>query len=160
MNDDNSTFGKKHKLHYGLIAHYGTINKYSAQLTGMTEEDRHLFRQSLVQGMMNNQTDSKQGQTPLLYLEVVYTPEFDGYLGDLRRFLQVEYDENKAIRKLDEVQVDFSKLSTVILEMKEKGYVDKVVAWVHPFVEKTAFSQLPPYEVIDLWASIPVFVEA
>ena len=31
----------------------------------MTEEDRNIFRRALVQGMMANQTDSKQGQEPL-----------------------------------------------------------------------------------------------
>src|SRR5690606_22892194 len=44
MNEDNSTFGKKHKIHYALVAHYGTINKYSAAKTGMTVQDRDIFR--------------------------------------------------------------------------------------------------------------------
>jgi CRISPR-associated protein Csh2 len=54
MNDDNSTFGKTHQIHYGLIAHYGTINKFSARKTGMSEEDLTIFRKALVQSMMNN----------------------------------------------------------------------------------------------------------
>ncbi|MCF6094007.1 type I CRISPR-associated protein Cas7 [Microaerobacter geothermalis] len=154
MNDDASNFGKKHKLYYALIAHYGTINKYSAKLTGMTETDRQLFRKSLVQGMMSNQTDSKQGQTPLFYLEVIYQPEFDGYLGDLRRFLTVTYDEQKSIRGLHDLQVDFTQLSKTIEEMKKKDYIDMVVGWVHPFADMNHIKNLPKYEMVDLWAPI------
>lgn len=154
MNDDNSTFGKKYKLYYALVAHYGTFNKYSAKLTGMTEQDRDLFRKSLVQGLMNNQTDSKQGQDPLFYLEIVYKPEFDGYLGDLRRFLDVEFDENKPIRKMEDLEVNFEKLTNAINEMKENGYIEKVLGWRHPFTHNNSLVDIPEYEKIDLWAPI------
>ncbi|WP_227761729.1 CRISPR-associated protein [Zhaonella formicivorans] len=152
MNDDNSTFGKKYKIYYGLIAHCGTINKYSAELTGMTFVDREIFRKALVQGMMSNQTDSKQGQTPLFYLEILYKPEFDGYLGDLRRFLQVSYDANKAIRKLEDLKVDFSNMTATINKMKRDGYIERVVGWVHPFASKDNLMNMPSYELVDLWA--------
>lgn len=153
MNDDNSTFGKKYKLYYALIAHYGTINKYNAKLTGMTEQDRELFRKSLVQGIMANQTDSKQGQDPLFYIEVLYKPEFDGYLGDLRRFIDVTHKED-GIRGIDDVTLDFSRLNDVIEDMNQRGYVDKVIGWKHPFVKKEHLINLPEYEEIDLWAPI------
>jgi CRISPR-associated protein Csh2 len=156
MNDDNSTFGKKYKLYYALVAHYGTINKYSAELTGMTEKDRDLFRKALVQGLMNNQTDSKQGQEPLFYLEILYKPEFDGYLGDLRRFLDVSYKEGP-IRGLEDLTLNFNRLDAVIKELKGKGYVDQVVGWIHPFADKEHLINLPEYEEVDLWA--PIIVE-
>lgn len=152
MNEDSSTFGKKYKLYYALIAHYGTINKYNAKLTGMTEEDRDVFRKALVQGLMANKTDSKQGQDPLFYFEIIYKPEFDGYLGDLRRFLDADY--NDVIRDLDDVKVDFSRLKDVVEDMKDRGYIDKVIGWRHPFVEKENFLNLPEYEEVDLWAPI------
>jgi CRISPR-associated protein Csh2 len=154
MNDDSSTFGKKHKLYYALNAHYGTINKYNAKRTGMTEQDKILFQKSLVQGMMSNQTDSKQGQTPMFYLEVVYKPEFDGYLGDLRRFLQVSYQEKKAIRSLEDLTVDFSNLNSAIETMKQSGYVEKVIGWVHPLVNDKNLTNMPQFEKIDLWEPI------
>lgn len=153
MNDDNSTFGKKYKLYYALISHYGTINKNNAKLTGMTEEDRELFRKALVQGIMANQTDSKQGQEPVFYLEAMYKPEFDGYLGDLRRFIDVSYDD-KAIRSIDDIKVDFSRLSSALEEMKKKGYIEKVIGWEHPFVKKEQLINLPQYEKVDLWEPI------
>jgi len=153
MNDDNSTFGKKHKVHYALVAHYGTINKFSARKTGMTENDREIFRKALVQGMMNKQTDSKQGQMPLLYLETLYKEDFDGYLGDLRRFINVDYDEQKAIRSIQDLKIDFSSLAEVVSYMKNKQYIETVIAWINPFVKPEAL-ELPPYEIIDLWERI------
>lgn len=152
MNDDNSTFGKKYKLYYALVAHYGTINKYNAQRTGMTEEDRELFRKSLVQSIMSNQTDSKQGQEPLFYLEILYKEDFDGYLGDLRRFIDISYGEN--IRSIEDLTVDFSRLNTALDEMKKKGYIDKVIGWEHPFASKEQLINMPQYEEVDLWAPI------
>lgn len=157
MNDDSSTFGKKYKLYYALIAHYGTINKYNAERTGMTEEDRVLFRKALIQSIMFNQTDSKQGQEPLLYLEILYNKEFDGYLGDLRRFLNTRYDD-KPIRKLKDLIVDFGKLDSIIKEMKNKGYIEKVIGWMHPLVDKDHLINIPQYEEVDLWE--PIKVEA
>lgn len=131
MNDDSSTFGKKYKVHYALVAHSGTINKYSASLTGMTENDREMFRRALVQGMLSNQTDSKQGQEPLVFLEVIYKPDFDGYLGDLRRFIKTTWKE--PVRKLDEVALDFSELENIINNNK---YIEKVIIWTNPLYTK------------------------
>lgn len=131
MNDDSSTFGKEYKLHYALIAHYGTVNKFAALKTGMSDRDKELFRKALVQGMMNNLTDSKQGQTPLLYLEIEYDEDFDGYLGDLRRFIKVS-ELNQGIRSLNDLAVDFSELIKVLEDLKGKGYVKNICQWVHP----------------------------
>ncbi|TCS78787.1 CRISPR-associated protein [Tepidibacillus fermentans] len=159
MNDDASTFGKKHKLYYALITHYGTMNKYSAKLTGMTEQDREIFRKALIQGIMNNQTDSKQGQSPLFYLEIIYAKDFDGYIGDLRRFIQVHYNEEKSIREIHHLTIDFSKLSSVIEEMKKNGYIDNVVGWFHPYVDDSIFRHMPEYVSLDLWQPIANKVE-
>jgi CRISPR-associated protein Csh2 len=156
MNDDNSTFGKKHKVHYACVAHYGTINKYSANKTGMTSQDRDIFRKALVQGMMANQTDSKQGQTPLCYLEIVYQPSFDGYLGDLRRFLEIQTDGDRPIRSLSDVRVDFAELSAAIEEMRRFGYVDRVIGWLHPFADRHQLVNLPTFESVDLWEQLTV----
>lgn len=152
MNEDSSTFGKKYKLYYALIAHYGTINKYSAILTGMTENDKDIFRKALVQGIMANKTDSKQGQDPMFYLEIIYKPEFDGYLGDLRRFLEIRYTD--IIRDLDDVKVDFKKLTDAIEDMKGRDYIDKVIGWKHPYLTKENLLNLPTYEELDLWEPI------
>jgi CRISPR-associated protein Csh2 len=160
MNEDSSTFGKKYKVYYALVAHYGTMNKYSAKLTGMTEEDRDLFRHALVQGLMTNQTDSKQGQEPLFYLEIVYKPEYDVYLGDLRRFVDVK--ENKeddasrevTIRSLNDLTVDFHGLNQVITDLKDKGYIEKVIGWIHPVAQEGRLLNIPAFDPVDLWEPI------
>jgi CRISPR-associated protein Csh2 len=138
MNDDSSTFGKKHKVYYALVAHHGIINKYAALKTGMTDTDRDLFRKALVQGMLNNQTDSKQGQEPLLYLEVMYKPEFDGYLGDLRRFIKVtwagkEKEDNIhiPIRSFDNLSLDFTGLQAIA----NSDYVKQIIIWMNPIIK-------------------------
>lgn len=155
MNEDNSTFGKKHKIHYGLIMHAGTINKFSAKLTGMTERDQELFRSSLVQGMLMNQTDSKQGQTPLFYLEIQYTPEFDGFLGDLRRFIDVEpFKEDQPIRSLSDLTINDDRLVDAVRQMKEAGYIDQVIGWFHPVLNVKEYLSLNIDVVIDLWAPV------
>lgn len=154
MNDDNSTFGKKYKLHYALIAHYGTINKYAAKQTGMSDTDRDIFRKAIVQSIMANQTDSKQGQEPLLYLEIVYKPEFDGYLGDMRRFIDAKYDKKEAIRSINNITVDFDRLKKTVEEMKRKGYIEKIVGWKHPFAKEGQLINMPEYKEMDLWAPI------
>ncbi|MEA4964045.1 type I CRISPR-associated protein Cas7 [Lutispora sp.] len=154
MNEDSSTFGKKYKLHYALIAHYGTINKYSARQTGMSKEDRDLFRKAIVQSIMANQTDSKQGQEPLLYLEIVYKPDFDGYLGDLRRFIDAKPHKEEAIRSINDITVDFDRLRETVKEMNGKGYIEKIVGWKHPFAKEEHLINMPEYEEMDLWAPI------
>jgi CRISPR-associated protein Csh2 len=154
MNEDNSTFGKKHKLYYGLFMHSGTVNKYAAKLTGMTDQDLQLFRKALVQGMMQNQTDSKQGQTPLFYLEIQYTPEFDGFIGDIRKYVSVSYDENKPIRSLGDLNLSFDVLQNVIQELKNRGYIRKVVGWHHPIGNYRQAFQFEFDEIVDLWQPV------
>jgi len=154
MNDDNSTFGKTHQIHYGLIAHYGTINKFSAKKTGMTEKDLNIFRKALVQSMMNNQTSSKKGQTPLAYFEICYKDSFDGYIGDLRRFIKVKYDEPKAIRNMKDLTIDLDSFEAIVKELDK--YIEKIIVWKHPML-KTSDSfnlNIPNIEPIDLLETI------
>jgi len=153
MNEDSSTFGKKYKLYYGHFAHYGTINKYAAQLTGMTDADHEVFCQALVQSMHNNQTDSKQGQTPQYYLEIVYKPEFDGYLGDLRRFVTIK-NEKENVRRWSDIKVNFAELDAKIKIMRDKGFVEEVRAWIHPSVETAQMVNFPEHQSIELLAPI------
>jgi CRISPR-associated protein Csh2 len=153
MNDDNSTFGKNYKIHYGLIAHYGVINKYSAEMTGMTEKDKEYFGKAIVQGMINNQTCSKQGQDPLLFIEIEYKESFDGYIGDLRRFINIDFQKNIAIRQISDLKVDFTPLANVINNLEEQ--IERIFIWQNPFQkEKCNFINLPSGDSIDLLATL------
>lgn len=148
MNDDNSTFGKMYKAHYAMVAHSGTVNKYASIKTRLTEDDLDIFRRGLIQAMMNNQTHSKQGQQPLLYLEVVYDEKFDGYIGDLRRFIDVETKKDEAIRKVDDVTVDFKRLTDEVEKLKSLGYIKDVLLWKGYFTD--SFLNLPNAKELDL----------
>lgn len=146
--EGNSTFGKMHKAEYAMIAHSGSMNKFSAAKTRLTEKTADLLPKVLVQSMMSHQTHSKQGQQPLLYLEVEYAEEFDGFLGDLRRYLDVTLHKDYAIRSSDDLTVDFARLSEVISQWKQQGYIKAVRAWKSPLNVK--FENLPEYEALDL----------
>ncbi len=151
MNDDASTFGKIYKAEYAMIAHCGSVNKFAAEKTGLTEDDVKLFSKALVQSMMNNLTHSKQGQQPLLYLEVEYSDTFDGYLGDLRRFMKVTTKKDYGIRAMEDVEVDFSLLSDVVKQYQKKGYISNVRIWKSPLAD---FKNLPEAEELNLLETI------
>lgn len=156
MNEDNSTFGKMYKLHYALIAHSGTINKFAAIKTRMTEGDKDVFRKAIVQSLYNNLTHSKQGQQPLLYLEVEYAEGYDGYLGDLRRFIEVQHKEEN-IRRQEDVTIDFSKLKEAIAQFKKKDYIKDVYLWKGLLAQNLIhLPEDPEVKVIDLLASLEV----
>lgn len=150
MNDGNSTFGKMYKAHYAMVAHSGTVNKYAAEKTRLTEADYELFRKALVQSMMNNLTHSKQGQQPLLYLEVTYADDFDGYLGDLRRFVNVKYKKEGNFRSQEDLVLDFSPLNQAAQDMKK--YIKKIAVWKSPLFR--SYENLPEGEDLDLISPI------
>ncbi len=122
MNDDESTFGKDYRVYYSLLAFNGTINKYAAKTTGLTDNDVKLFRSSIWESMPALPTRSKLNQYPKLYVEIIYNEKFsNGYFGDLRNFVSVKPISNleyKQIRKLNDLEVNFNKLSELLRENK------------------------------------------
>jgi CRISPR-associated protein Csh2 len=131
MNDDNSTFGKDYRVHYSLLAFNGTINKFAAQSTGLTNTDVETFRDAIWNSVPSLPTRSKLNQYPKLYVEVVYNDGFyNGYLGDLRNYLKVvpnEGLEEKQIRRFDDLTLDLSALKTVLTENTGQGKAIKEV---------------------------------
>jgi CRISPR-associated protein Csh2 len=131
MNDDNSTFGKDYRVHYSLLAFNGTINKFAAQSTGLTNADVDTFRDAIWNSVPALPTRSKLNQYPKLYVEVIYNDGFyNGYLGDLRNYLKVapngDLDE-KPIRRFDDLTLDFSALQKVLTDNKGEGKAIKEV---------------------------------
>lgn len=125
MNDDNGTFGKDYRVHYSLLAFNGSINRYAAQTSGLTDEDVSLFRQALWDSIPALPTRSKLNQYPKLYVEVVYKDGVaNGQLGDLRGYVKttVKTDDEKAVRRLDDLTVDLSGLTRAIAENDAVDY--------------------------------------
>lgn len=124
MNDDSSTFGKDYRVHYSLLAFNGTINKYAAQSTGLTETDRTEFRKAIWESISALPTRSKLNQYPKLYLEVVYNEGFNnGHFGDLRQYvtLNSRKEDEREIRSTKDYTLDFSKLEQTIIDNKGEG---------------------------------------
>jgi CRISPR-associated protein Csh2 len=118
MNDDNSTFGKDYRVKYSLLAFHGSMNKYAAQTTGLTETDRQLFREALWNGIAASPTRSKLNQYPKMYLELVYNDGFhNGHFGDLRNLVSaIVKGEKKSqeVTSLSDLSLDFSLMENTL----------------------------------------------
>lgn len=118
MNDDNSTFGKDYRVYYSLLAFNGTMNKYAALTTGLTEIDKETFRDAIWQAVSANPTRSKQNQYAKFYLEITYNDGFsNGYFGDLRKYIDVK-PTTENVRGLQDLKIDFKKLEELIKNNK------------------------------------------
>ncbi|WP_143959727.1 CRISPR-associated protein [Litoribacter populi] len=143
MNDDNSTFGKDYRVHYSLLAFNGTINKYAAVGTGLSEEDLQLFRSSIWESIPSLPTRSKLNQYPKLYLEIVYNDGFhNGHFGDLRSFvatLPANGIDEKQVRKFSDLSLDLAALAKLISDNKGEGKpIKEVIIRTAPGVELLA----------------------
>jgi len=120
MNDNSSTFGKDYRVHYSLLAFNGTINKHAAIHTGLSNDDRTIFRKAIWDSVSALPTRSKLNQYPQLYLELVYNDGYsNGYFGDLRRYIDPKPGEN--VRKLGDVNINLGGLTILIEQNKGEG---------------------------------------
>lgn len=133
MNDGSSTFGKDYRLHYSLLAFNGTINRYAAKSTGLTEQDCGIFRKALWNAVSANPTRSKLNQYPQLYLEIVYNEGVsNGHFGDLRKYLVVK-SKNENVRGLNDLELDFSTLKQLIADNTGPNKaIKEVISQYHP----------------------------
>ncbi len=118
MNDGNSTIGKDYRVHYSLLAFVGSINKYAAVSTGLSENDLGEFRKAIWEAIPALPTRSKHNQYPKLYVEIVYNDGFyNGNFGDLRQYVSMKPKagiDEKQIRNFDDLDLDLSKLKALI----------------------------------------------
>jgi CRISPR-associated protein Csh2 len=125
MNDDSSTFGKDYRVHYSLLAFNGTINKFAAISTGLSDADRNEFRKAIWESIPALPTRSKLNQYPRLYVELVYNEGFNnGYFGDLRQHIKltdVKNQDEMKIRRSSDYTIDFSVLENFIKDNKGEG---------------------------------------
>ena len=139
MNDDSSTFGKDYRLHYSLLALNGTINKYAAKSTGLTNEDVEVFRDAIWKSIPATPTRSKLNQYPKLYVEVKYKEGVsNGQFGDLRNYIETKSKEgitDKQVRKFSDLVFDTSLLTTLLEENKD--VIEEVIIKTSPDVSLT-----------------------
>ena len=136
MNDDSSTFGKDYCVEYSLIAFNGTISKNMASKTDLTEKDIELFRESIIKSTGFSPTSSKANQRPLAYFEVQYKKEHDGFLGDLRNYIEFEKDSSqRIIRNRKDVKLNADKLKTLLSKPEISSKIEKIIIWESPLLE-------------------------
>lgn len=125
MNDGTSTIGKDHRLYYSLLAFSGSINKYAAVGTGLTDADLNEFRKAIWESIPALPTRSKINQYPKLFVEVIYNEGFNnGYFGDLRQYISAVPTnglDEKQIRKFDDLTLHLSKLKDTLTEQVGTG---------------------------------------
>ncbi|WP_287689040.1 type I-B CRISPR-associated protein Cas7/Csh2 [Metallosphaera javensis (ex Sakai et al. 2022)] len=101
------TIGKDYRVYYSMIAFHGAVSAKRAEKLGTRDEDLRVLDNGLWEALLTETiTRSKIGQRPLLYLRVEY--DGDNFLGDLRRFIDVE--EKDAVRDISDVKVKWDRL--------------------------------------------------
>lgn len=118
MADESSTFGKDYRVKYSLLAFHGSVNKYAAQTTGLTESDLKTFKEGLWNGVAASPTRSKLNQYPKFYLELVYNEGYhNGHFGDLRNLIEARIQGEKKpqeVTQFNDLVLDFSHLEDTL----------------------------------------------
>ena len=115
------TFREEYVLPYSLIAFYGVINEVAAQDTNLTDDDVNKLLEAMWNGTKNLITRSKFGQTPRLLLQIEYNEDYY-FIGDLNNKISIQHELNndKEIRRITDVKLDFSNLVDNLEKSKDK----------------------------------------
>ena len=118
---DQKTFREEYILPYSLISFYGVINENAAKETNLTDEDIDLLLDGIWNGTKNLISRSKFGQSPRCLVQIEYN-ENNFFIGDLNNRVTISHDleDDKKLRKISELEIDFSALLRVIEENKDK----------------------------------------
>lgn len=109
----SGNIGKDYRVYYSLIAFYGAFNKYRANAVKCRENDLKIFDNYIWEAIKSETiTRSKIGHLPHLYLRVELN-DGESYIGDLRRFVKAK-QKTDAVRKFDDVELDFTDLLNVL----------------------------------------------
>lgn len=118
---EQKTFREEYILPYSLIGFYGIVNENAAEFTNLSEEDVQLLLDGIWNGTKNLISRSKFGQTPRILLQIEYNEE-NFFIGDLNNKISIShnYDDDKKLRKINELEVDLSNLVKNLKENKDK----------------------------------------
>lgn len=125
--EEYSTMGKDWRVYYALIAFHGIVSGKRAEKTKLSEDDIKLFDNALLEAIpLQATTRSKIGQTPRLLIRIEYKDDAT-FLGDLRRYVKVEPEEN--LRDINEVRLEVTHLLNIIEANEDK--INKIYIWQH-----------------------------
>jgi len=114
------TIGKDWRLYYSLLAFYGVISGLRSKNTGLRELDVRILDNLLWKSVaLDATTRSKIGEKPHLYLRAEYD-DSETIIGDLRKHVRVEYDDQRPIRDLSDINLDFSPLKEALMQVRER----------------------------------------
>jgi len=117
--------GKDWRLYYSLIAFHGIISGKRAEKTMLKEKDIKILDNALLKAIpLEATTRSKIGQAPRLLLRIEYVNNII-FLGDLRRYVKVEPEEN--LRDISELRLKVDNLVELIKNNTNK--IDKIYLW-------------------------------
>lgn len=105
---------------FALCQIHGWINPYSAQLSGLTDDDVTTMLQALWNSVNNANTRSKSNQSSLLLLQIVYQNSTDKLYGTDKLIRLTAQKRDEELRDLDDCQFDFSKLAEAAQSSKVK----------------------------------------
>lgn len=118
---EQKTFREEYILPYSLICFYGVINENAAKSTNLTDEDIPLLLDGIWNGTKNLISRSKFGQTPRILLQIEYN-EDNFFIGDLNNKISIthNYDDDKKLRKINELEIDLSEVIDSLMKNKDK----------------------------------------
>jgi CRISPR-associated protein Csh2 len=118
------TFTEMWIIPYGLIAFHGVANQFAAEETKLTDEDIDKMTQAMWLGVKSSTaalSHSKMGHNPRLLIEIVYKEGVKTQMGELDRLVKIETDkEEEAIRDIEELVIDLSRLKKRLERYKDK----------------------------------------
>ena len=101
----------------------------------MTTTDVQTFREAIINSESYKPTRSKSDQYAMFYLELEYQDNYNGYLRDLRDFIDCSAKSN-SIRSVNDLTLDFSKMATLIQE--NLNVIKNIHLWQTP-LQQTDF---------------------
>ncbi|HOV21332.1 MAG TPA: type I-B CRISPR-associated protein Cas7/Csh2 [bacterium] len=123
--EEYSTMGKDWRVYYSLIAFYGIISGKRAEKTMFSEQDIKILDNALLKSIPQEATTrSKIGQKPRLLVRIEYIDNTT-FLGDLRRYIKIEPDDN--LRDINEFELEVNKLVNLVTNNKSK--INKIYLW-------------------------------
>lgn len=121
------TFRADNYIPYGVFGMYGTVNRMQAEKANTSEKDVSTMLDSLWMGTKFLNTRSKEGQKPRMLLRVVYKEESQYFIGLIDELVTLKNTDSKGIRRIDEVEFDFSKLISALNKASNEIETVKIV---------------------------------
>ncbi len=134
--DEGGAIGKDWRVYYSVIAFYGRISAFLGQKTNLTSDDIINLDEAIWNSIITEtNTRTKLNQHPRLYVRIEYENDIQTYIGDLRRY--VDINKKDGLRDIGEYKIDISRLKDKIEKRKENisNIVIKVDEDIRGFVD-------------------------